>query len=157
MSLPITNNTVINNQQQQQQALDSQAVMDKINNKLENVTLNDQTLSPSSVNVDCNSTSITVTDADGNNVNESAIVNHSRANDDTKVTNRSRSNSNVSQYSISSSYTSMEDFEDEFEDDISPASRRPKQKNSKRQTDFCIRDIADAEYGRSEIEHAERG
>lgn len=157
MSLPITN-TAINNPQQSQ-TLEQQTVMEKINVKLENVSLNAETLSTSQLNVnaDGNSTSITVTDADGNNLNQINIASNSKTNENAKVKNRSRSNSNVSQYSISSSYTSMEDFEDEYEDDISPALRKPKQKNSKRQTDFCIRDIVDAEYGRSEIEHAERG
>nr|XP_027194937.1 S-adenosylhomocysteine hydrolase-like protein 1 [Dermatophagoides pteronyssinus] len=79
------------------------------------------------------------------------------------TTNRHRRDS---QSSIPSSYTSDDDEEDSVDDDddsdddyesISPRLRQPKLQNSRKQTDFCVRDIRDADFGRREIEYAERG
>ncbi|KPM05739.1 adenosylhomocysteinase 3-like protein, partial [Sarcoptes scabiei] len=88
----------------------------------------------------------------------------------TSTTTRSRSNSNVSQTSVASSFTSDDDDDDDEDDEeeeddddddgidsISPRLRSTRQHNSQHQTDFCVQDIRDAEYGRREIEYAERG
>lgn len=73
--------------------------------------------------------------------------------------NRSRRDSNASHSSMASSYTSDEEESDEDDDSdsISPRFRQPRPHNSKKQTDFCVRNIRDAEFGRREIEYAERG
>lgn len=74
-------------------------------------------------------------------------------------TNRSRRDSNASHSSMGSSYTSDEEDSDEDDDidSISPRFRQPRPINTKKQSDFCVRDIRDAEFGRREIEYAERG
>ncbi|XP_053203334.1 adenosylhomocysteinase-like 1 isoform X2 [Panonychus citri] len=68
-----------------------------------------------------------------------------------KTTNRSRRNSSTSVSSSASSYT-----ESSSEDETGTSPRDKVQRTSKGFTDFCVKNITQAPYGRKEIEMAEQ-
>ena len=68
-----------------------------------------------------------------------------------KTTNRSRRNSSTSVSSSASSYT-----ESSSEDETGTSPRDKVQRTSKGFTDFCVKNISQAPYGRKEIEMAEQ-
>lgn len=71
----------------------------------------------------------------------------------TKIGRRSLSRS-ISQ-SSTDSYSSAASYTDSSDDETSP--RDKQQKNSKGNSDFCVKNIKQAEFGRREIEIAEQG
>ncbi|KFP41249.1 Putative adenosylhomocysteinase 3, partial [Chlamydotis macqueenii] len=71
----------------------------------------------------------------------------------TKIGRRSLSRS-ISQ-SSTDSYSSAASYTDSSDDETSP--RDKQQKNSKGSSDFCVKNIKQAEFGRREIEIAEQG